>query len=129
MVSHACLEAAPSGLRQGVEEFNRGQFFECHDTLEELWMAERRPIRQLYQGILQMGVAFYHLQASRYRPVVSLLEGGSGYLRRFAPTCMGLDVDGLLDSAARCLAEVQTLGPDRLSEFDWSLVPRIEIGD
>lgn len=128
-MSHPCLEAPPPGLRQGVEEFNRGQFFECHETLEELWMAENRPIRRLYQGVLQIGVAFYHLRAGRYRSVVSLLQGGSDYLRPFAPTCMGIEITGLLDSAARCLAQVQQLGPDRLSDFDWSLIPRIEIGE
>lgn len=125
-MSESCLEAPPSGLVQGIEEFNRGEFFECHETLEELWMIERRPIRRLYQGILQIGVAFYHLQKGRYRPVVTLLRRGSKYLEAFAPACMRVDVAGLLTSATRCLAEVQRLGPDGLNNFDWSLVPKIE---
>ena len=33
--------------------------FEQHETLELLWRAERRDIRYLYQGILQIGVAFH----------------------------------------------------------------------
>jgi hypothetical protein len=117
----------PSGLVQGIEEFNRQEYYECHETLEDLWMAEDRPIRQLYQGILQIGVAFYHLRALRYRPVVTLLDRGSGYLTRFAPTCMGVEIAKLLDDVACCQAEVETLGPERLNEFDWSLVPKIEI--
>lgn len=127
MTSAPCLEPPPPGLLAGIEQFNRGEFYECHDTLEELWMAEERPIRCLYQGILQIGVAFYHLRAGRYRPVVYLLDRASGYLQPFAPSCMGVDVSHLLDGAARCLAQVKRLGPGGLNRFDWSMVPRVEI--
>lgn len=126
-MSAPCMEGPPPALLRGIEEFNRGEFFECHETLEELWMAEPRPIRRLYQGILQIGVAFYHLDARRYRSVVTLLNRGSGYLRAFAPACMSVDVESLLDSAARCLALVEELGPEGLNHFDWSLVPKIDI--
>lgn len=128
MTSAPCLEPPPPGLLAGVEQFNRREFYECHDTLEELWMAEERPIRCLYQGILQIGVAFFHMQRGRYLPAVTLLERGSGYLEPLAPRCMTLDVAGLLAGAARCLAELNRLGPEGLSDFDWSLVPRVEIG-
>jgi predicted metal-dependent hydrolase len=129
MASEPCLESPPPSLLAGIEEFNRGQFFECHETLEALWLAEPRPIRRLYQGILQIGVAFYHLQAGRYRPVLTLLERGSDYLQPFAPQCMDVDVARFLSDAARCLAQVKRLGPDRLHDLDLSLIPRIEIGD
>jgi predicted metal-dependent hydrolase len=127
MASEACLQPPPAGLLAGIGEFNRGKFFECHETLEELWMAESRPVRRLYQGILQIGVAFYHLRAGRYSAVVLLLERGSGYLQPFSPACMGIDVSQLLNGAARCLAQVKRLGPGGLEQFDWSKVPRIEI--
>ena len=56
---------APENLSQlaldGIEEFNRGEFYECHEYLEEAWMQEPRRVRFLYQGILQVGVGFYHL--------------------------------------------------------------------
>ena len=122
-----CSARPPLALLDGVREFNRGEFFECHETLEALWLAESRPIRFLYQGILQIGVAFYPLQAGRYRPVVTLLERGSAYVCPFAPECLGVDVAGLLAAAERCLAEVKRLGPERLDEFDWSLIPKLEM--
>jgi hypothetical protein len=127
MTTNPCLEPTLPLLLQGIEEFNRGEFFECHETLEELWMAEARPVRQLYQGILQIGVAFHHLRAGRYQPVVTLLERGNRYLRSFAPKCMGVDVAGLRARTQRCLVEVQSLGPEGMNDFDWSLVPKIEI--
>ena len=126
-ITESCLETPPDGLRKGIEEFNRGEFFECHESLEEIWLIERRPIRCLYQGILQIGVAFHHLRAERYRPVVTLLRRGSKYLEPFAPLCMGVDVAELLSGATRCLADVERLGAGRLNDFDWSVVPKIGI--
>ena len=127
--SSSCLEAPPLGLLKGIEEFNRGEFFECHETLEELWMAEPRPIRHLYQGILQIGVAFHHLRAQRHRPVVTLLTRGSECLEPFSPVCMGVDLAALLDGAAQCLDKVRRLGPEGVSRFDWSLVPEIKVNN
>ena len=126
MASKACGEPAPPALLAGIEEFNRGEFYECHDTLEELWMAEPDPIRDLYKGILQIGVAFYHLRAGRYRPVVTLLERGSGYLRPFAPECLGVNVEQLIAGAASSLDQAKRLGPDGLNDFDWTGIPKIE---
>jgi predicted metal-dependent hydrolase len=44
-------EEVPDLVLKGIEEFNRGEFFECHEYLEEAWMQESRRIRFLYQGI------------------------------------------------------------------------------
>ncbi|MFN2169383.1 MAG: DUF309 domain-containing protein, partial [Anaerolineae bacterium] len=127
MSSEPCCQPPPPGLVDAIREFNQGLFFECHETLEDLWMAEPRPIRRFYQGILQIGVAFHHLERARYRPVCTLLVRGAGYLQTFAPACMGVDVDHLLAAAARCLAEVQRLGPEKVDQFDRSLIPSIDL--
>ena len=35
------MEAAPDPrLLKGVEQFNSALFFECHETLEEVWLEE-----------------------------------------------------------------------------------------
>lgn len=127
MLSEACQELAPPALLAGIEQFNRGEYYTCHDKLEELWMAETRPIRELYKGILQIGVAFYHLRSGRYRPVITLMERGSNYLQPFSPVCMGVDVARLRTETARCLTEVKELGPKNVNSFDWSGVPKIKL--
>ena len=123
----ACREPAPVLLLQGIEEFNRGEYFEQHETLERLWREETREIRRLYQGILQIGVAFHHLRRLNHHGAVYMLTRGPNYLRPFAPECQGIDVAALLDAAARALAEVERLGPARLNEFDWTLAPTVLI--
>ena len=124
-MSNPCDEPPPRLLRRGVEQFNRGEFFDQHETLEDLWRDEPRPVRALYQGILQIGVALYHVQRRNHHGAVHMLTRGSNYLRPFAPACQGVDVADLLAHAARMLVEVERLGPDRLDEFDWALTPRV----
>lgn len=122
----ACGEPPPALLLEGIAQFNRGEYFEQHETLETLWRLETRPIRRLYQGILQIGVAFHHLRRRNYHGVVYMLTRGSMYLRPFTPRCQTVDVQALLDAADAALRRVEQLGPARLDEFDWSLAPTVE---
>jgi uncharacterized protein len=123
-----CCEEPPSrALVDGIAQFNRGEFFEQHETLELLWRAETRNIRYLYQGILQIGVAFHHLRRLNHHGTVYMLTRGPQYLAAFAPRCCDVDVQALLDDAAAALREVERLGPGRLQEFDWRLVPRVRL--
>jgi predicted metal-dependent hydrolase len=122
-----CDETPPRLLLEGIEQFNRGEFFEQHETLELLWRAEPRDVRRLYQGILQIGVAFHHLRRLNHHGTVYMLTRGAGYLAPFAPCCQRVDVDALLSAAAAALREVERLGPERLAEFDWSLVPKVTL--
>ena len=123
----SCDEPPPPALMEGIAQFNRGEFFEQHETLERLWRAEPRDIRYLYQGILQIGVAFHHLRRLNHHGTVYMLTRGQGYLAPFAPRCQRVDVRALLDDAAAALREVERLGPARLAEFDWTLAPKVRL--
>ena len=125
----ACAEPPPAALLEGIAQFNRGEFFEQHETLELLWRAEPRDIRRLYQGILQVGVAFHHLRRRNHHGTVYMLTRGPGYLRPFAPACQRVDVARLIADAGAALEEVERLGPDRLHEFDWRHVPTVHLVD
>jgi predicted metal-dependent hydrolase len=123
----SCDEPPPRQLLDGIAQFNRGEFFEQHETLELLWRAERRDIRYLYQGILQIGVAFHHLRRLNHHGTVYMLTRGPSYLAPFAPRCQRVDVASLLRDAAAARREVERLGPARLAEFDWRLVPKVRV--
>ena len=128
-MSDWCHEAPPRRLLDGIAQFNRGEFFEQHETLEDLWREEPREVRRLYQGILQVGVGLYQIQRRNHHGAVYMLTRGSDYLRPFSPTCQSVDVADLLAQATRVLSSVQQLGKDRLDQFDWSRVPRVRFVD
>ena len=123
----SCDDPPPPALLEAIAQFNRGEFFEQHETLELLWRAERRDIRFLYQGILQIGVAFHHLRKLNHHGTVYMLTRGSRYLAPFAPRCQRVDVQRLLDDAAVARREVERLGPTRLDEFDWRLAVKVHL--
>ena len=53
--------------------FNQQLFFEAHDVLEELWLADRHgPNGDFYKGLIQLAGAFVHLQKERLRPAAAL---------------------------------------------------------
>ena len=122
-----CHEPPPRQLLEGVEQFNRGEYFEQHETLELLWRAETRSVRRLYQGILQIGVAFHHLQRRNYHGVVYMLTRGAAHLQPFTPACQRIDVASLIELAASTLRVVERLGPARLDEFPWQPKPSVRL--
>lgn len=123
-----CREAPPRLLRRGIDQFNRGAWFEQHETLEELWRAERREVRRLYQGILQVGVAMHHLRNRNHHGAVYMLRRGATHLQPFVPRCQSVDVADLLVQAARILGAVERLGRTGIERFDWALAPRVRLG-
>ncbi|HWI40238.1 MAG TPA: DUF309 domain-containing protein, partial [Verrucomicrobiae bacterium] len=45
-----CGETISRELLKALGEFNRGEWFECHETLEELWVGSSGEMRDFYQG-------------------------------------------------------------------------------
>ncbi len=126
--AHArCAGPPPERLLVGIAQFNRREYFECHETLEAEWNAEPGPIRTLYKGILQVGVGCYHLLRGNYRGAILKLRSGCDYLGPFAPGCMGVEVGELIAQAERLRAAVIALGPERTAEVDRALLPQIAV--
>ncbi|MDW8099038.1 MAG: DUF309 domain-containing protein [Anaerolineae bacterium] len=121
-------EDVPSALvRRGLELFNEGAYFECHEVLEEAWIAESRPCRVLYQGILQLAIALYHAENGNFHGAVKMLHRAVGKFRQLPERCQGIDVGSLLQQSHLLQQTLHTLGPERMSEFSRTLIPRIHV--
>jgi len=112
--------------RTGLVEFNQGEYFEQHEHLEEAWLAEPRPIRAMYQGILQVGVAFLLIQRGNWMGALKMFRRGLPRLRTLPPVCQGVNLEAFRTAAEAIHAEIAALGADRLGEFDQSRFPKIE---
>ena len=93
-------ELSPAERRRlflrGIELFNAGSYFECHEAFEEIWRSTTPEPRDLFQGLIQVAVALHHFHV-RGRPDVALrvLGKARGRLAGFLPGVLGLDVGGL----------------------------------
>ena len=77
--------------------FNRQLFYEAHDVLEELWLADRHgPNGAFYKGLIQLAGAFVHLQKQRLRPAAALFKLARANLDKYAAIHEHLDVKGVL---------------------------------
>ena len=94
-------------LQRGVQLFNNGEFFQCHEVLEEVWMSEREPRRLFLQALIHLAVGLYHCQ--RGNPV-----GASRQLRKalkkldaYVPSCEGIDTGQLYREALAALEQIE----------------------
>jgi predicted metal-dependent hydrolase len=73
--------------------FNQGLFFEAHEVLEKLWLAQRHgPNYSFYKGMIQLAGAFVHLQKSRLRPSAALFKLAQANLHKYPAIHERLDV-------------------------------------
>lgn len=94
-------------FRQAVVLFNGGQWYACHDGLEELWHETLGPDRPVLQGILQIAVAHLHLESGNRTGATVLLGEGLGRLARSGPEALGLDLDRLRQTSSVRLSALQ----------------------
>jgi uncharacterized protein len=113
-----CDQPPPPELGRAIEQLNAGELFEQHETLELLWRATHEPVRDLYHGILQVGVGLYHWSRGNHHGASVLLAEGIERLRPFAPECQGVDVAALIADASALRTELVDLGPERMAQRD-----------
>ena len=106
-------EQLPSSFWQGLEQFNQGEYYACHDTLEAIWMEASDPPKSLYQGILQVAVGIYHLSNLNWKGAVILLGEGINRIRRYDSDYAGVDIDDLLEQSSDLLMGLQMAGPEQ----------------
>lgn len=77
--------------------FNRQEFYEAHDVLEELWLADRRgPDGDFFKGLIQLAGAFVHLQKERLRPSAALFKLARTNLTKYPAIHWQLDLNFVL---------------------------------
>ena len=95
-------------LERGIVLFNRGEYFECHEVLEEAWTPERGERRLFLQSLIHVAVGFYH--HTRGNPVGALrqLRKGLRKLAAYVPVCERVDTARLQREAMVVLASIES---------------------
>jgi predicted metal-dependent hydrolase len=90
-------------INSGVSLFNRAQFFDAHEVLEDVWRsiprdgprALCRPLRLHLQGMVQLAVAFHHVSTGNLVGARSVLERAMRNLNGADSSFPDLDLDRL----------------------------------
>lgn len=122
-----CAAPLPELVRKGLHEFNTGEYYECHESLEQAWMAEAGPVRDVYRAILQIGVAYYQIMRGNYRGAHKMFVRAVQWIGALPDRCHGIDIAGLRADAAAARAHLEALGEANITQFDWALLKPIRV--
>jgi uncharacterized protein len=98
-------------LSQGIGLFNDGEFFRCHEVLEEAWRLERRPRRLFLQALIHLAVGFYHAKRGNTVGAVRQLRKGIEKLAAYTPSCEGMDTARLYREALAAAQSIEAKIP------------------
>jgi predicted metal-dependent hydrolase len=105
-----CVQSSSDGGYSGLQDvlrdpryhrffelFNKGEYFEAHEVLEEVWLPLRgSPGADFFKGLIQLAGAFVHERKQRVQPAIALLNLAEKNLSRYAPVMLGIQLEPIL---------------------------------
>lgn len=109
------LQVEPEGtpaelMAQGVEHFNRGNYFQAHECWETAWHEAAESDRDFWQGITQIAVGLTHRGRGNLHGAKTLLRRGIDRAARYGDVHLDLEVGALVSQAREILDELEAEG-------------------
>jgi predicted metal-dependent hydrolase len=79
----------------------------------------------LYQGVLQVAVAYFEVRRNNYRGAVKMFQRARHWLDPLPDICRGIDIAHFRKDAYAVYDQILVLGPTRLKEIDPALIKPI----
>jgi len=115
----------PPMVALGIERFNQREYFEAHEALESAWRNAFDPNRIIYQGILQIGVGFYHLLRGNKPGAIQVLQRGLEALQNAPDRFYDYDLARLIRETQLLLNKIQRSSDSRLSVVEKESLPSL----
>jgi predicted metal-dependent hydrolase len=124
----------PPGFAEAIAQFNSWRFYDCHETLEDIWLetgpkGDDSTLANFYQGLIKAAAGYHHLLRGNYAGTLKVLGDVPRLLAPYRPETMGVDVGTLIGAVRETLARLEELGPERIREFDQGAIPKIGLVD
>jgi uncharacterized protein len=94
-------------LQKGIDEFNQQLFFECHETLEGIWLEDHGEDRKFYQGIIQIAAGYFKWQQGVPAGALKLWQMGLDKLEPYGPVHLGVELGSLIANVKEHLRQLQ----------------------
>ncbi|MFE4713900.1 DUF309 domain-containing protein [Paenibacillus sp. NPDC056722] len=100
--------------------FNRDRdYFECHEVLEELWLAKDKD--PLYKGLLQVAVGLYHFRNNNVRGGRMMLQGAAAKLENYPAKTLGIDLAKLVGEVKEYAVRLENFADQPFPYFDLTI--------
>ncbi|MGC4377814.1 DUF309 domain-containing protein [Fictibacillus sp. Mic-4] len=87
-------------------KFNEGDYYTCHDLLEEIWMTDKG--NYFIKGLLQMTVAIYHYEYGNVKGARLMMNAAYRYLQNYRPFYWGIDLEEVNRFIEACIEQMPT---------------------
>ncbi len=109
---------------KGLHHFKSKDYFEAHESWEDLWSDYYLEDRKFVQGLIQLSVSFVHLENNNMNGAKSLLRKAKEKFQLFSGIHRNINIDILLNEIK--LVENKYNAIDSPIDFDWTLIPNLE---
>lgn len=128
-ITTACREPLSALGIKGIEEFNKGEYFECHEFLENAWNDDDGPARDMYKAVLQVAVAYLQIERQNYAGAVKMFMRARQWLDPLPDVCRGIDIGRLKQDAQRVHQKLLELGPQQIQTIDRNMLKPVRLVD
>ena len=123
---HTDLKPMVPRVIKGIQLFNQKKFFDAHEELELAWRDETQPIRDLFRGILQIGVAYYHIQHRNFIGAQKMFIRAEKWLLPYSGFCLGINIEKLKKDTNKISRMLNNGELNEINTTDGSIFPVIE---
>ena len=108
-------------FQRGLDEYDKGDYFEAHEAWEDLWSDYNFLDRKFIQGLIQLSVSFVHLGNGNLTGAKNLLKKCQQKFDDYNGIHRDINLLDLKSSIEAVEIVYSELNDCR--DFDWDLVP------
>ncbi len=101
----------PEEFLRGIELFNQGRFFECHEVWETIWLNSEGDEREFLHAMIQSAAAFHHVQRGNLKGAMSLAQKAISKFANLPPLVLQFDTGDFRSRLEGFLAEPEAPFP------------------
>jgi uncharacterized protein len=116
----------PTIFLRGLDLLNRGEYFEAHEAIEIAWRSEPGDIRQLYQGILQVAVVYYHVTRQNYYGARKVIGRAISNLTPFMDLTI-FDIPGIINNLEMIDSRLLVIGSNKAETINPELLLPVKL--
>ncbi len=128
-IDKACHSELSALGHEGIALFNRGDYYEAHEKLEDAWNADKSVGRDFYKAILQVAVAYLQIERANYRGATKMFLRVRQWLNPLPDVCHGVNIGQLRRDMNEVSDLVQSVGAEKITSIDRSIFRPIQLID
>ncbi len=126
-LNEACQGVLSELAAEGVQLLNSGDYYEAHESLEHAWLEASEWEGYLYRTLIQVSVAYLHVEKDNYAGAVKMLLRVRQWLDPLPDQCRGVDTAALQHNVESFSEAVHQAGESGFSELDRGLLKPIPV--